>query len=114
MPLPERFTAPVPAPSKALLPTHPLLSVSAGRWHKPVFIGFLVVWLANALAALTFLSIHLPGWYFMASLKWTQPVAMLSIVAIGLVAGYARIRSGSTWASIAVHFVNNAYSIFLR
>lgn len=71
-------------------------------------------WLANFIAALAFLGIHLPGWYFMGSSNITQPIVILSIIVIGMIAGYAKRRSGSTWASIAFHFINNLYSSFIR
>jgi membrane protease YdiL (CAAX protease family) len=36
----------------------------------------------------------------------------VSIVVIGLVAGYAKRLGRSTWAAITVHFVSNLYSAF--
>ena len=69
----------MPAPSKAFLPTHPLLSVSAGRWHKPVFIVFLVVWLANAL--LLWLRVELPS-----NGRWVEALFPLLAVATTLLA----------------------------
>lgn len=71
-------------------------------------------WLSNFVAAFTFLGIHLPGWYFMKSSNLTNPILICSIFVIGLIAGYAKRRSGSTWASIVFHFVNNLYSFFLK
>ena len=71
-------------------------------------------WPANAIAALLFLGLHLPGWLFMRSLGPSQLVVGLSVVVIGLVAGYARRRADSTWASVIVHFLNNAYAAFVR
>ena len=59
---PGKPTAPAPAPVAALPPI-PSLSGTALRWHKPVFILFLVVWVANA--GLTGLRLELPagfGW----------------------------------------------------
>jgi uncharacterized protein len=74
-------------------------------------IGF---WPANIIAALMFLGLHLPGWYFVGMLKPAQAVVAFGICLVGLVAGYARRRAGSTWAAVAVHFVNNLYSSFLH
>jgi membrane protease YdiL (CAAX protease family) len=71
-------------------------------------------WPANTIAAILFLVLHLPGWHFMGTLGASQVVPGLSIIVIGLVAGYARRRSNSTWASVTVHFLNNLYSAFVR
>jgi hypothetical protein len=70
-------------------------------------------WIANAVTALMFLTLHVPGWYFMGSLRVGQPALAVSVVLIGLVAGYAKRRARSTWASVVVHFVNNLYSATL-
>jgi uncharacterized protein len=70
-------------------------------------------WRANFVAALTFLGLHLPGWYFMGSSNLTQPILLFSILLIGLIAGYAKRRSGSTWGGIVFHFINNLYSTFI-
>jgi uncharacterized protein len=67
-------------------------------------------WSANAIAALMFLGLHVPGWYFMGSLRASQAAVGVSVVLVGLVAGYAKRRARSTWASVAVHFLNNLYS----
>jgi membrane protease YdiL (CAAX protease family) len=69
---------------------------------------------ANLVAALMFLGLHLPGWYFMGTLNAGQSITIASILVIGMVAGYARRMSGSTWSSIVFHFVNNLYAAFLR
>lgn len=71
-------------------------------------------WPSNAIAALLFLGLHLPGWHFMGSLGPSQVIVGLSVIVIGMVAGYAKHRSNSTWASVTVHFLNNAYSAFVR
>ena len=71
-------------------------------------------WPANTIAAILFLGLHLPGWYFMGRLGASHVVIGLSVVVIGMVAGYAKRRSNSTWASVTVHFLNNAYSAFVR
>src|ERR1044072_4771851 len=47
-------------------------------------------WRSNFVAALTFLGIHLPGWYFRKSSILTQPILIFSIFLIGLIAGYAK------------------------
>lgn len=71
-------------------------------------------WPANTIAAILFLGLHLPGWHFMGKLGASQVVVGLSVVVIGMVAGYAKRRSNSTWASVTVHFLNNLYSAFVR
>jgi membrane protease YdiL (CAAX protease family) len=71
-------------------------------------------WPANTIAATLFLGLHLPGWYFMGTLGLSQVVLGLTIVIVGLVAGYAKGRSNSTWASVTVHFFNNLYAAFVR
>jgi membrane protease YdiL (CAAX protease family) len=62
-------------------------------------------WTANGIAALMILGLHLPGWSFMGRLR-----ASLAAAGVSLVAGYAKHRGRSTWAAIAVHFLNNVYS----
>ena len=71
-------------------------------------------WPANTIAAILFLGLHLPGWHFMGALGASQLVVGLSVVIIGMVAGYAKRLSNSTWASVTVHFLNNLYSAFVR
>jgi membrane protease YdiL (CAAX protease family) len=71
-------------------------------------------WPANIIAALMFLGLHFPGWYFVGRLTPGQAVVAPGICLVGLVAGYAKRRAGSTWAGVAVHFVNNLYSSFLH
>lgn len=92
-------------------------------FEEVVFRGFVLgslqktkisFWLANGIAALMFLGIHLPGWYFMGSLTSISVITLISIVLIGLIAGYAKEKSGSTWASIFFHFINNLYSAFIK
>jgi uncharacterized protein len=71
-------------------------------------------WTANVIAALMFLGLHLPGWYFMGGLGPSQALVGVSVVLIGLVAGYAARRAQSTWAAVVVHGLNNLYAAFLR
>lgn len=108
-----------PAPSWALLSTVTV----APLFEEVMFRGFAMkvledsgygFWPSNAIAALLFLGLHLPGWYFTGAFAPSQAIVGLSIVLIGMVAGYARHRSNSTWASVIVHFLNNLYSAFVR
>ena len=71
-------------------------------------------WPANTIAAILFLGLHLPCWHFMGTLGPSRVVLGLSVVIVGIVAGYAKCRSNSTWASVTVHFLNNLYSAFAR
>lgn len=71
-------------------------------------------WPANAIAAILFLGLHLPGWHFMTGLGPSYVIVGVSVVVVGMVAGYAKRRSSSTWASVTVHFLDNAYSAFVR
>lgn len=66
-------------------------------------------WVANIVAALLFVGIHVPGWYVMGTLteKLAPPFGgVVSIFVLGLAFGYAVQRSGSLLCSIA-HFLNN-------
>ncbi len=71
-------------------------------------------WSANVAAAVMFLGMHLPGWYFMASPAMWHGATIVGIVAVGLVAGLAKHRSQSLWGSVIFHLVNNLYSSALR
>jgi membrane protease YdiL (CAAX protease family) len=107
----------VPTFSTALLN----VLVIAPLFEEVVFRGFVLqtlqesgmrFWPSNAVAALMFLGLHVPGWHFGGVLKPSQGITAVGIVAMALVAGYARNRSGSTWSSVVVHFLNNLYSSF--
>jgi membrane protease YdiL (CAAX protease family) len=59
---------------------------------------------------LLFVSLHLPGWYFMGHLaeKLTTPLGgALSIFLLGLAFGYATYRSQSVVSGMVAHLVNN-------
>lgn len=97
--------------------------IIAPLFEEVVFRGFVLgtlqkskvsFWFANFVAALMFLGIHVPGWYFMGSLTSVSVITIFSILVIGLIAGYAKERSGSTWASVFFHFINNLYSAFIK
>src|SRR4051794_13692029 len=103
----------------------PLLNavVVAPLLEEVVFRGFILrtllesgerFWPANVTTALMFLGLHLPGWYFSGLLTHDRGLLSLTIVLVGLVAGLARRASGSTWASVFVHFSNNAYSTLIH
>lgn len=69
-------------------------------------------WPANAIAGILFLGLHLPGWQFTTGLGSSSVTVGASVVIVAMVAGYAKRRSGSTWASVTL--LNNAYSAFVR
>jgi membrane protease YdiL (CAAX protease family) len=68
---------------------------------------------------LLFVSLHLPGWYFMGHLRerLTAPLGgAFSIFLLGLAFGYVTYRSRSVAAGVVAHFVNNlaAWTEFSR
>jgi CAAX protease family protein len=103
----------------------PLLNVLivAPLLEETVFRGFVLrrlqesgvaFWPSNVAAGVMFLGLHLPGWYFVGLLKPSHALVASGILLTGVVAGYAKHKSGSLWASVCVHFVNNLYSVFAR
>jgi membrane protease YdiL (CAAX protease family) len=111
----------------------PLLSVSVG-WPlfsaiviAPVFEEFLFrgavlgaltqryrFATANVLTAVSFLAIHLPGWYFQGRLwqNLTSPSGgAAAILLLGLVFGLVAHKSRSLLASILAHGLNNLFSL---
>jgi len=64
---------------------------------------------ANVSAALMFVGLHLPGWYFMGTFEanLVRFEGAASVFLIGLVAGYATKNGRSVLSGILVHFLNN-------
>jgi uncharacterized protein len=65
---------------------------------------------ANAVSALLFVLLHMPGWYFMGNLaeNMTRPVGgAFSILVLGLLFGYAAYRGKSVAGAMIAHFLNN-------
>jgi len=65
---------------------------------------------ANIVSSLLFVSLHVPGWFFMGHLaeKLTAPLGgAFSIFVLGLAFGYATHRSHSLAGGMVAHFVNN-------
>jgi membrane protease YdiL (CAAX protease family) len=59
--------------------------------------------MANAIAAVAFAAIHLPGWWFQGRLSWPPAAVECATIAVfGLALGYCRRYAGSTWGSILV------------
>jgi membrane protease YdiL (CAAX protease family) len=69
---------------------------------------------ANWYAALLFVAMQLPGWYFQARLRSPlslfQPALFLLLLALFL--GWLKERTESLWVPIVVHVMNNAYAAF--
>lgn len=61
-----------------------------GRWNR---------WPAVLVAALVFAAFHL------------HPVHMVTAFALGVVAGWAMVATGTVWAAVAVHAVNNTLGV---
>lgn len=71
-------------------------------------------WVANVVAALMFVGMHIPGWYFMGTLteNLVQPFGgVVSIFVLGLAFGYAVQRSGSLLGGVIAHFLNNLAAV---
>ncbi len=65
---------------------------------------------ANIVSALLFVGLHLPGWYFMGTLRenMAKPVGgAVSIFILGLLFGYAARKSNSVIAAMLAHGLNN-------
>jgi len=96
--------------------------IFAPLFEEIVFRGFILrsiydenqaFWKANLITALMFLGIHIPGWYFQERLFLISSVtSVLTVLLVGLIAGYAKRRSDSLWGSILFHAINNLYSLF--
>jgi uncharacterized protein len=67
---------------------------------------------ANTRQALVFVAMHIPGWFFQGRLR--SPLSLLQIAVflwlLGLLLGWIKKQSGSLYAPIAVHVLNNLYS----
>lgn len=71
-------------------------------------------WPANVLTTLVFAAMHVPGWLFNGRFPSTGALvqAMIPIAGLGLLFGWTKKRSGSLYAAIIVHAINNLYSAF--
>ena len=63
-------------------------------------------------AGIVFVALHIPGWYFQgrlrAPLSLIQPAVFLWLLALLL--GWLKKTSGSLYAPMMVHILNNVYS----
>jgi membrane protease YdiL (CAAX protease family) len=66
--------------------------------------------LTCVLAALAFALLHVPGWVAMGGWHAGLVVQLASTAFIGAWCGLGRWLTGSTWASVLLHFANNAAS----
>ncbi len=96
--------------------------VLVGFSEEVVFRGFLLPQLAermsfraaNLLQAAMFLAMHVPGWILLHQFVLPGILTSLGFVfLIGVVLGIAWKRSGSLWACIVIHSVNNFCSYAL-
>jgi membrane protease YdiL (CAAX protease family) len=73
-------------------------------------------WRANALTTVVFVAMHLPGWYFQGHLATfaALPQRMVPLAGLSLLFGWTRKRSGSLYAAIVLHAINNLYSALVR
>lgn len=72
-------------------------------------------WRANVITACLFVAIHFPGWILIggSTLVPGRVVPMVEILFLGLLLGYLFKRTGSLWACIILHSVNNLAAIVL-
>ena len=72
-------------------------------------------WKANVLSTLLFCAMHVPGWIFGGRFPSPAAIAaaLLPIAGLSLVFGWTKKRSGSLYASVTAHAINNFYHAFL-
>jgi membrane protease YdiL (CAAX protease family) len=73
-------------------------------------------WRANALTTVVFIAMHFPGWYFLGHVATFAELArrMAPLAVLSLLFGWTRKRSGSLYAAIVLHAINNFYSALVR
>jgi uncharacterized protein len=67
-------------------------------------------WIANLLAAIAFMVLHFPGWYFQGNDAITITLSGARVAFLGFLFGAVRGPRGSLWPSILMHAANNAWS----
>jgi uncharacterized protein len=69
-------------------------------------------WRANALTTMVFVAMHLPGWFFQG--RWLTPASFAAravpLGVLSLLFGWSKKRSGSLYAAVLLHAINNFYS----
>ncbi len=72
-------------------------------------------WNANVLTTLLFCAMHVPGWFFGG--RFPSPAgmaaALLPLAVLSLVFGWSKKRSGSLYAPVTAHAINNLYHALL-
>ena len=67
---------------------------------------------ANVRAGLVFVALHLPGWYFQGRLR--SPLSMIQTAVflwlLALLLGWLKKTSGSLYAPMVMHILNNVYA----
>jgi membrane protease YdiL (CAAX protease family) len=67
---------------------------------------------ANVRAGIVFVAMHVPGWYFQGRLR--SPLSMLQTAVflwlLALLLGWVKKSSGSLYAPMVVHILNNIYA----
>jgi len=63
-------------------------------------------------AGLVFVALHLPGWYFQGRLR--SPLSMIQTAVflwlLALLLGWLKKTSGSLYAPMVMHILNNVYA----
>jgi len=98
--------------------------IFAGPIEEILFRGFILqklnenagFWVSNLITSLLFFLIHFPAWFFVNGMSPDihNLFRMLPVLGLGFFWGYLFKRSGSLWAPVILHSVNNflAFSIF--
>jgi membrane protease YdiL (CAAX protease family) len=110
----------LPHPSMQYVTWNSILgtSILIGFFEEIPFRGFifqklrekLPFWLANLLASLLFLGIHLPGWIMLHALNWSN---VISIFVLGVIFTVIFYFSKTLWSSIITHSLNDFLSSVL-
>jgi membrane protease YdiL (CAAX protease family) len=115
--IPGRWPVPVRADSGIAWSV--LLTAVAALAEEILYRGFalralaesgLGFWRANAVAAVLFALLHVPGWLFMGRSLSACADLLPGIMLCGFVFGAARVRNASLWPSVLVHGANNLWS----
>lgn len=72
-------------------------------------------WIANLLSATAFVIIHFPGWVLIeqTGILPFRFLTIFDILLLGLISGWLLRRSGTLWACVTLHAINNLLSLVL-
>lgn len=95
--------------------------IAAPLIEEITFRGFLLprlakeypFWIANAIQAVLFAMMHIPGWLFFDGLGWGMLYQFAMIFVLGYIMGVVAYKSKSILPSTFVHIFNNALAIHL-